>query len=78
MGYLDRELGIKSAKGLEHYLVDLLGVDIKIFKTANNLEIVYITKENKLGLYKIPAHVIYVVQVEDVENAIKEIKYNKL
>lgn len=73
--YIDAELGIKSAKGLEKYLKERLQIDVRVHKLPNRTVIIY-ALSNKLYDEFISGSVIYVMQVEEVETAIANIKAN--
>ena len=40
--YVDKELGIKSSKGLEKYLKKQLGIDIRVYKLPSRTLIIYL------------------------------------
>jgi hypothetical protein len=73
MGYIDEELGIKSAKSLEKYLSKELDRDLIVLKTPEYLRVIWAI-DSKLFTYDIKAHVIYVVHTEEIERAIINIK----
>lgn len=73
MGYIDEELGIKSAKSLEKYISNKLDRDIIVLKTADYLKVIW-SIDSKLYTYDIKASVIYIVKTEVVEEAILNIR----
>jgi hypothetical protein len=73
MGYIDEELGIKSAKSLEKYLSKELDRDLIVLKTPEYLRVIWAIN-SKLFTYDIKAHVIYCVKVEEIEEAINIIR----
>lgn len=72
MGYIDVELGIKSSKGLEIHLKELIGVDVMVVKLASSLKIIWAV-DSKLHYHNIKASVIYVVQEYQIDEAVEAI-----
>ena len=73
--YVDKELGIKTAKGLEKYLKKQLGIDIRVYKLASRTLVIYAI-DNVLYEEFISGSVIYVMKVDDVNKVIENIKTN--
>lgn len=70
MGYIDKKYGIKTANGLEKYIYKLTAKEVIVIKTADHLKVIWALGD-KLHTHKIDAHVIYVVQEEALDEAIK-------
>jgi hypothetical protein len=73
--YVDKELGIKTAKGLEKYLKKQLGIDIRVYKLATRTLVLYAI-DSVLHEEFISGSVIYVMKVDDVNKVIENIKTN--
>jgi len=73
MGYIDSELGIKTAKGLAKYFTSIFGQQVMAIKVANSVRLIWAV-DNKLHTHDIKASVIYVIQEEQLDVAMNEIK----
>lgn len=69
MGYIDKEFGIKTAKGLEKHLKTIIGRDIIVLKVPDSLRVIW-SVNDKLLTYDIKGSVIYVIKTEQVFDAI--------
>lgn len=70
---IDKELGIRSAKGLGTYLANKTSADVIAIKTATSCIKVIWPVQNKLHTIDIPGSILY-VEVQEVEEAIETIK----
>ena len=73
MGYIDKELGIKSAKGLAKYFRDLFGQEIMAIKVPNSVRLIWAVN-NKLHTHDIKGSVIYVIKESQLDEAMLIIK----
>lgn len=77
MGYLDRELGIKSVSGIKKYVTKFFKnvgypVDLDCVKVANGVRAFWAI-DNKLHTYDMKGSVIYVMQEEDLQGLINAV-----
>lgn len=70
MGYIDDKYGIKTAKALEKHIYKLTAKEVMVMKTADHLKLIWALGD-KLHTHNIDAHVIYTVQEEELDEAIK-------
>jgi len=76
MGYIDKELNIKTAKALGKYISKETNKDIMVIKVANHLKVIWAI-DSKLHTHNINASVIYIVSEAQVNEAIKVINNTK-
>lgn len=72
MGYIDKELGIKSSAALEKYLIKELNRDIVVSKLGSQLKVTWAI-DSKLYSTSINASVIYVIRMEQLDEVIDTI-----
>jgi hypothetical protein len=68
MGYIDKKFGIKSAKSLEKYIKTITAKEVMVIKMANSLRLIWALGDD-LHTYDIEAHVIYIVEEEELHKA---------
>ena len=78
MGYLDRELGIKSVSGIKKYLTKHFKdkgypLELDCVKVASSVRCFWAIN-NKLHQYDMKGSVIYVIKVEDLNELIETIQ----
>ena len=67
------EIGIKSTQTLVKHIKEHLNVEVDAVKVANSIRIFWAV-DNTLHKYDIKASVIYVIKIEQLEEAMAEIK----
>ena len=72
MGYIDKELNIKTAKALAEYIFGRTKKDVRVIKVTKSLKVIWAI-DSIIHTFKIQASVIYAVEVVDVEEAIRTI-----
>ena len=73
MGKYLTDLGIKSTASLQKHIMKETGRDVICVKEASGVKIIWCYNNSLLRTY-IPASVIYVIQEDEVNKVIKEIK----
>lgn len=78
MGYIDRELGIKSVAGIKNYLTKYFKakdhtIDLDCVKVASSVRCFWAIN-NKLHQYDMKGSVIYVIQLDDLNKLITAIE----
>lgn len=69
MGYIDKTLKIKSAKGIEKYIEKITAIEVMCIKMPDVVRVLWAVN-NKLHHYDINGSVIYVIKEEDLQKAI--------
>jgi hypothetical protein len=74
MGYIDKELGIKSVSGIKKYLTKYFNdkgyqIELDCVKVASSVRCFWAIN-NKLHQYDMKGSVIYVIQEEDLNQLI--------
>jgi hypothetical protein len=78
MGYIDKELGIKSVSGIKKYLTKYFNdkgyqIELDCVKVASSVRCFWAIN-NKLHQYDMDGHVIYVIKEENLNKLIEEIQ----
>ena len=76
MGYLDRELDIKSVVGIKKHLVKTFAeadVDLDCIKVDRGVKVFWAI-DNYLHQHLMDGHVIYVIQEDDLQKCIDAIQ----
>lgn len=69
MGYIDDRFKIKSARAMEKHINKITNIEVMCIKMADVVRILW-AKDNKLNHFDIKASVIYVIQEEELQEAV--------
>lgn len=69
MAYIDDKFKIKSARAMEKHITKITNIEVMCIKMADVVRVIW-AKDNKLNHFDIKASVIYVIQEEELQEAI--------
>ena len=69
MSYIDDEFKIKSTKSMEKHITTITAIEVMCIKMSDVVRVIWAV-DNKLNHFDIKASVIYVIKVEELQEAI--------
>ena len=76
MSYIDDEFKIKSTKSMEKHITTITAIEVMCIKMSDVVRVIWAV-DNKLNHFDIKASVIYVIKVEELQEAIDAVIVDK-